>query len=1147
MYTCATTLRSATRRRMKMETSSAARRAMMELLWSRLRRWQDSMTVNRTSPHMDALFCSRAMTNSRRRFWLGFSLGSVSCSHGQARDALLSNHSDSTTSRSSEDSRTSAVSTVTICQMQGRTPSKPRSTVRVKQLVEHWQGESGKPFDEMKVDKKGNFAEPDDWNLGGVPEAPLEKRKTRSQAKADVQSLPSDVIKDEIKGEEEEKSTPAAGKAKAKKSKTKTKAKTKAELELEAKRFEKMPASIDDYHRGDLLVAYDSMGVFWVVEVMDNIDGELKGWCHNPVDASLPLNQQKWSKAWSNGKKIKNTNKDQSKLGWKAWTWDNIGFEEIRSKPFPKLTYNKLPESLEIWGGPLPGSVAKSGWQLNAILSKETDTTESSFPKALPKVETHSLKELNKKRNTASYPGVKGLAMTLLAISAPYDKAQRLSQVVVKLAKNVNDLATEAQKTLQKAQQKLVHVKPDDMARVLRTFVATTRAVSIVMLEYVKISESWRKEILKSEDRVLKLYFKKQLDDVTLLKKKYEQRLNAYLTSAEDVCEQGKEFCKRNGVPGYDKHFKTNHEFLGDKYRLMSLREELTSRAAFTPDAPTLELPDVMADKIPVPLTAKQAAASKEYGAHWKLATALEVHSLITSETWVEVDSVPRGRKAIDIKWVYKAKAEDGTGKVSRFKARLVVKGYLQKYGVDFWETYAPTLSYPLLKLTLLWAMVNDLPVHHIDVETAFLESKLPEDQQVYVKLPEGTLPGRRTVFVKLKKGLYGLKQAPRLWYKEFTSTLKELGFTEVEDAPCLFIRRNKTGPPTLLALFVDDSVLAASQAIKEEIVIALKKKYKIKDMGQPKQILGLVTEWNEDRTELFIHQKPYIQQVINTYMPNGCGENKTPAEHGLVPTPADFAQPGDDTVKDKDFPDGTKNFRSVFGSLMHVTKTRTDIITALNMAGRCSHNPGMGAVRMLKRIIRYLFATLGWGQHFKKDDCKFENYADADFAADIITRRSRSGGVCIFGGAALIHYSRLQSCVSLSTTEAEVNALVIFVRELIPLFTALVELGLAKPSDKIIVNEDNTGAIYTCTNHQVNRRNKHYQIKWKWLSELYDDKKLDLISCSTHVMKADGLTKNLGPTKFLSWRASVGITAPPAFVLHKYLQADAASALSHS
>ena len=329
-----------------------------------------------------------------------------------------------------------------------------------------------------------------------------------------------------------------------------------------------------------------------------------------------------------------------------------------------------------------------------------------------------------------------------------------------------------------------------------------------------------------------------------------------------------------------------------------------------------------------------------------------------------------------------------------------------------------------------------------------------------------------------------------------------------------------------------------------------LRSKYKMKDMGRPKQILGLVTQWNAEGDQLFIHQKPYIEQVLKTYLP-GCDSCKTPAEHGRVPDPSDFGQPGEDEHKTKDFPHGTRDFRSVFGSLMHVTKTRTDIITALNMVGRCSHNPGMGAVKMLKRILRYLAGTLSWGQLFKKSDCNFDHYADADFAADTITRRSRSGGICLYGGAALFHYSRLQSCVALSTTEAEVNALVIYVRELIPLQAALVELKLIKPQDPMVVNEDNTGAIYTCKNHQVNRRNKHYQIKWKWLSELYDDKKLDLVPCSTHVMKADGLTKNLGPTKFADWRASVGIVPPPVFVeleeLNNATRRAAASATSSS
>ena len=86
-------------------------------------------------------------------------------------------------------------------------------------------------------------------------------------------------------------------------------------------------------------------------------------------------------------------------------------------------------------------------------------------------------------------------------------------------------------------------------------------------------------------------------------------------------------------------------------------------------------------------------------------------------------------------------------GKVERFKGRLVPKGYSQKYGIDYDETFSPVVRFSSIRALLAYAVQNDMIIHHMDVVTAFLNGKL--DEEIYMQQPEGYVkPGRNIVYV---------------------------------------------------------------------------------------------------------------------------------------------------------------------------------------------------------------------------------------------------------------------------------------------------------------------------------------------------------------------------------------------------------------
>jgi hypothetical protein len=98
---------------------------------------------------------------------------------------------------------------------------------------------------------------------------------------------------------------------------------------------------------------------------------------------------------------------------------------------------------------------------------------------------------------------------------------------------------------------------------------------------------------------------------------------------------------------------------------------------------------------------------------------------------------------------------------VSKHKARLVVKGYAQRHGIDYDEVLASVARLDSVHLLIALTTHEGWEVHHMDIKSTFLNGNLQEE--VYVKQPAGFIvAGKEHKVLKLKKALYGLHQAPR-------------------------------------------------------------------------------------------------------------------------------------------------------------------------------------------------------------------------------------------------------------------------------------------------------------------------------------------------------------------------------------------------
>ncbi|GJW92341.1 retrovirus-related pol polyprotein from transposon TNT 1-94 [Tanacetum coccineum] len=153
-----------------------------------------------------------------------------------------------------------------------------------------------------------------------------------------------------------------------------------------------------------------------------------------------------------------------------------------------------------------------------------------------------------------------------------------------------------------------------------------------------------------------------------------------------------------------------------------------------------------------------------------------ELHQFDRLDVWELVD-IPLCKNVINLKWLWKNK-RDKENIVILNKSRLVAKGYVQKEGIDFEESFAPVARLEAVLLFIAYAAHKSFTVYQMDIKTSFLYGPLKEE--VYVDQPDIFVdPYHPDKVYRLKKALYGLKQAPRAWYDELSNFLVSKGFSK--------------------------------------------------------------------------------------------------------------------------------------------------------------------------------------------------------------------------------------------------------------------------------------------------------------------------------------------------------------------------------
>ncbi|CAN0839525.1 Retrovirus-related Pol polyprotein from transposon TNT 1-94 [Linum grandiflorum] len=496
-----------------------------------------------------------------------------------------------------------------------------------------------------------------------------------------------------------------------------------------------------------------------------------------------------------------------------------------------------------------------------------------------------------------------------------------------------------------------------------------------------------------------------------------------------------------------------------------------------------------LAASLQIPTSYRQASQDEQ----WVAAMNEESAALDSLHTF---DVVPRplSHSVLGSRWVYTIKYKPD-GRVERYKARVVVQGYKQEYGIDYEETFAPVAKMQTVRTLLAFASQKLWPLYQLDVKNAFLHGDLKET--VYMECPPGFDKQSQDVVCRLRRSLYGLKQAPRAWFDKFTQIIFRYGFVQSANDPSLFLRRTSRGITALL-IYVDDMVLTGDDSLGiSEAKQWLHSHFNLKDLGTLSYFLGL--EISRSDRGIFVSQRKYLADLLDAAGFSTCTPVVTPMELNLR-----LSRDHGDPLPDP------RQYRQLVGSLIYLTSTRPDISYAVQVVSQFMSAPRSAHLTAVHRILRYLCGTPRIGIFLPASGTSdITAYANADHAGCLDTRRSTSGWCVMLGDSCVAWRCKKQDRVSKSSTEAEYRSMSDVCSEIVWLARLVQELG-GTPTRPASLYADNTSAIAIATNPVFHDRTKHFETHVHFIRELIADGSVRLFYIRTDDQIADLLTKSV-------------------------------------
>ncbi|CAI7877011.1 unnamed protein product [Closterium sp. NIES-53] len=531
-------------------------------------------------------------------------------------------------------------------------------------------------------------------------------------------------------------------------------------------------------------------------------------------------------------------------------------------------------------------------------------------------------------------------------------------------------------------------------------------------------------------------------------------------------------------------------------------QEDFECLAAAVPRFASLLLaPEGDSDAPDIPTLRSYAEAiTGPYSSKWQAAMDAEMASWKSTGTYVD-EVPPPGVNIVDGMWIFWVKLPPGSPLA--LKARYVARGFSQRQGVDYFQTFSPTPKMTTLRVLLHVTAQRDYELHSLDFSIAFLQGSLHEE--IWLRRPPGFTGSFPTgTQWSLPRPVYGLRQAPCEWHDTLRTTLAALGFVPSTADPSLFLRTDTSLPPFYVLVYVNNLVFATADIEALTLVKSeLQKRHTCTNLGELRNYLGLQITRDRARGTITLTQSHMVHQVLQRFGYQYSSPQLTPLSisHSLS------APPSDKSVE----PSGP--YPELVGCLMYLmTCTRPDLAYPLSLLARYV---APGRHRKVhwdapKRVLRYQCSRLGTGLVLGgRGAVDLTGHADASWVDDSATQRSSQGYTFSLGSASVSWRSTHSSSVLSSSCEAEIYAGAMAAQELRWLIYLLTDLG-EQPRSPPVLYVDNKAMIALCQEHRLEHRTKHIALRYFLARELQQRCQLRLAYVATRANTADVFTKAL-------------------------------------
>ncbi|GAA5996232.1 hypothetical protein JCM5350_006996 [Sporobolomyces pararoseus] len=517
-----------------------------------------------------------------------------------------------------------------------------------------------------------------------------------------------------------------------------------------------------------------------------------------------------------------------------------------------------------------------------------------------------------------------------------------------------------------------------------------------------------------------------------------------------------------------------------------------------------------------IPSSPEEAITSL-YADEWSKAMEDEINGLKLQDAWKLVEK-EIGKNVLGCRWHYTIK-QDTDGNPKAFKARLVVQGYKKiPWLSQFGPSSAPLVTIEIVFLFYVLVAHYTLYTAAVDLVKGYLAAPADLISSIPILMKQPPLftdPEKPDHVCQLKKALYGLPQSGRAFYHKVKSFVNELHLVSVSDDVSLYYGIRK-GHIFLFLSYSDDGLIASSKLIVEEFLQSYKDEFDLSVRGglDGATFLGREISYDQKNGLVMVSCSKAINKLFQVVGNVSSRDYHSPIQKGI-----NYSKHQGEPIRKEDY-------LKIVGHLQWIVPIRFDIAYAVNIAARYSSNPGKEHWALLRRIIGYLQTTQGvkrkvGGSLEKKEG--LVAYVDADFAGDVETRRSTTGGVITFMGSPIAHLCRRQTLVTLSTLQAEGVALTSTLAQLEWLNSIITSLPIPNDSP-ITIYCDNRALVTNLNSETYFERNKNVDIKIKYVQEQILAGFIKVEWISTEENLADLFTKALPPTRHRELSEKLGL-----------------------